>query len=301
MKRRGIRFAVACGAFYALLSAIVLAAPAPHIAISRSDIRAARRFWTKSRMEKATEAAATESPPPPGESPLAPSEVVPDPTAEGVRENGAVFISERPLGGFGRCSGTAVSAGDESLVFTAGHCVFDEGRWWGRHWVFVPAYRYGERPFGTFVAKWLGTTPGWREEENFNYDVGVAVVSRNERGQTLAAAVGGANFAWGLPPQQEFSVYGYPVARPFNGSTLHVCENTPYLGHDLEAFLMPGPPELGVHCEISGGSSGGGWLIDGNTLDGVTSNTYPDDSTTDYGPYFGRAVAHLYAAAKKVK
>lgn len=287
-------------AAYALLGAVALAAPTAHISIGRGSVRATRRFWTAKRMEEATAVTAAGSASP-GEAPPGSSEIVVDPTAEGVRENGAIFISEGPGRGFGRCSGTAVAAGNESLVFTAGHCVFDEGRWSGRHWVFVPAYRYGERPFGTFVAKWLGTTLGWHGEENFNYDVGVAVVSRNERGQTLDAAVGGAGIAWDLPHGQDFSVYGYPVALPFNGSTLHVCPDTPYLGHDLEAFFAPGPPEDGVRCRISGGSSGGGWLIDGNTLNGVTSNSYGDDPATDYGPYFGHDVARLYAAAARVR
>ncbi|MGN6217680.1 MAG: trypsin-like serine peptidase [Solirubrobacterales bacterium] len=212
-----------------------------------------------------------------------------------------VFISEGPGRGFGRCSGTSVSSPNLSLVFTAGHCVFDEGHWSARHWVFVPAYRYGERPFGVFAAKWLGTTPGWRNHSNFNYDVGVAVVGRNEHGERLAAAVGSDKVAFDLSPHQLFDVYGYPVGLPFNGSTLRVCSQVPYLGHDLEAWLTPGPLELGVPCEVSGGSSGGGWVIDGNTLDGVTSNSYANDPTTVYGPYFGHAVARLYERAARVK
>lgn len=215
--------------------------------------------------------------------------------------NGAVFISEGPGKGFGRCSGTSVNAPNLSVVVTAGHCVFDEGHWSARHWVFVPAYRYGERPFGTFAAKWLGTTPGWRHDGNFNYDVGIAVVGRNERGERLAAAVGADQIAFNRSPQQLFDVYGYPVGRPFDGSTLRVCTQAPYLGHDLEAWLSPGPLELGVRCEISGGASGGGWVIDGDTLNGVTSNGYSEDPTTDYGPYFGRAVARLYARAAGVE
>ncbi len=300
MKRRGTGLAIALGTLYALLGTAALAAPTPHLSIPPAGVRATRRFWTPRRMEEAT-ATTDSAAPPTGDSTPGASEVVTDPTAPVLRENGAIFISERPLGGFGRCSGTAVAAGNESLVFTAGHCVFDEGSWSSRHWVFVPAYRYGERPFGTFIARWLGTTPDWHKAENDNYDVGVAVVSRNERGQTLAAAVGGAEIAWGLPPSQSFSVYGYPVARPFNGSTLHVCRNTPYLGHDAEAWYTPGPLQLGVRCLISGGSSGGGWMIDGNTLNGVTSNGYWDDPATDYGPYFGRDVARLYATAKRAR
>jgi V8-like Glu-specific endopeptidase len=226
---------------------------------------------------------------------------VPEPSAPTMRRNGAIFISEGPGRGFGRCSGTAVTSPNLSLVFTAGHCVFDDGHWQARHWVFVPAYRYGERPFGTFAAKWLGTTPGWRNHRNFNFDVGVAVVGRNERGQRLEAAVGADKIAFGRPPNQLFDVYGYPVARPFDGSTLRVCEGARYIGHDLNAWLTPGPLELGVTCQISPGSSGGGWVIDGDTLNGVTSNAYPEDRHTTYGPYFGGAVKRLYERASRVR
>jgi V8-like Glu-specific endopeptidase len=229
------------------------------------------------------------------------TEVVPDPTLPGLAVNGAVFISEGKGGGFGRCSGTSVNAPNMSVVVTAGHCVYEEGHFYGRKWVFVPGYRYGERPFGTFRARWLGTTPQWQASQNFNYDVGMAVVGRNERGQRLAAAVGGDEIAWGLPPRQSFDVYGYPVARPFTGATLERCLQAPVLGHDYESFFMPGPLDLGVSCEVSPGSSGGGWAIHGNVLNGVTSNGYGDDPRTDYGPYFGREVGRLYRRAAAVR
>jgi V8-like Glu-specific endopeptidase len=267
-------------------------------------VRRAERFWTSARMERARVVAPlprAASGPVPLSASAESSAVVPDPTAPGLRQNGAIFISEGPGKGFARCSGTSVTSPHQSLVFTAGHCVFDEGHWSAHHWVFVPAYRYGERPFGTFAAKWIGTTPGWRNHSNFNYDVGVAVVGRNERGESLEAAVGADKIAFDRPPRQAFEVYGYPVARPFNGSTLRVCSQASYLGHDVGAWYTPGPLELGVSCEISPGSSGGGWVIDGDTLDGVTSNSYTGDPTTDYGPYFGKAVKRLYTEASRVR
>ncbi len=229
------------------------------------------------------------------------TEVVPDPTLPGLSVNGVIFISEGPGGGFARCSGTSVNAPNMSVVVTAGHCVYDEGRFFGHKWVFVPGYRYGERPFGTFTAKWLGTTPQWRASENFNYDVGVAVVGRNERGQRLAAAVGGDEIAWGLSPKQTFDVYGYPVARPFTGATLERCLQTPLLGHDFESFFYPGPLDLGVQCDLTPGSSGGGWAIHGNVLNGVTSNGYGDDPLTNYGPYFGKEVGRLFRQAARIR
>ncbi len=304
---KGVRYVCALAVASALCLSTASSVPAapPVLRLGPQRVRRAQAFWTAARLRKAKPIA---PPPLPSSSSgyrltgeQESSAVVPDPTTPEFRQNGAIFISEGPHRGFGRCSGTAVTAPNLSVVFTAGHCVFDRGHWWARHWVFVPAYRYGERPFGTFAAKWLGTTPGWRNHQNSNFDVGVAVVGRNERGQRLQAAVGADKIAFDLSPHQLFDVYGYPVAQPFNGSTLRVCDEAQYLGHVLEAWLTPGPLQLGVTCRVSPGSSGGGWVIDGDTLDGVTTDSYPEDPYTDYGPYFGHAVEQLYARAARVR
>lgn len=228
------------------------------------------------------------------------AEVVANPVLPGYSVHGVVFI----VGGFGllgRCSATSVNAPSLSVVFTAGHCVHQGRRWFDRKWVFVPGYHYGIRPFGVFVAKWLGSTPGWISSGNQNFDVGAAVVSRNERGQRLAAAVGGAGIAWNLSPRQVFDVYGYPVEEPFDGATLRRCPQTSFVGHDITSFLSPGPLNLAVECNVTGGASGGGWLIRGNTLNGITTNGYLDDPDTDFGPYFGRAVGRLFREAAAVR
>ncbi len=274
----------------------------------------ARSFWTPERMEAAqalpvhlpgnaqlADGAPGSTPPAalPGESSI-PTETIADPTAPGVSQNGVVFVVGR-FGTLGRCSGTSVDAPSFSLVITAGHCVHEGRHWMGTKWVFVPGYHHGERPFGTFVAKWLGSTPQWLQSENSNYDVGAAVVSRNERGERLADAVGADRIAFGLSPKQTFDVYGYPVAEPFDGATLQHCAQTPYEGHAFFSLLTSGPLDLAVHCEISAGASGGGWVISGgNVLNGVTTDGYPGDDT-NYGPYFGKEVAKLYGRAAKVK
>jgi V8-like Glu-specific endopeptidase len=228
------------------------------------------------------------------------SELVPDPTLPLYAEHGVVFIVIGP-GFLGRCSATSVNAPNLSLVFTAGHCVHEGRGWLDRKWVFVPGYHYGIRPFGIFAAKWLGSTPGWIASENENFDVGAAVVSRNERGQKLAATVGGAGIAWNLSPRQVFDVYGYPVEEPFDGATLQRCPQTAFEGHDITSFLSPGPLDLAVQCDVTAGASGGGWLIGGNTLNGITTNGYEEDPTTDFGPYFGSAVGKLFREAAAVR
>ncbi|HMJ72012.1 MAG TPA: hypothetical protein VK471_01470 [Solirubrobacterales bacterium] len=226
---------------------------------------------------------------------------MPDPTAPDFRQNGAIFIVLPHGFGFGRCSGTAVNASNRSVVITAGHCVNESGRWFNQDWVFVPGYHDGVRPFGIFVASWLGATAPWIDGGSENADVGAAVVSRNERGQSLGAAVGGDKIAFGLSPNQVFDVHGYPAEPPFDGTSQRICTGAPFLGHDLISFLQPGPLNLALTCEVTGGASGGGWTIHGNVLNGVTNYGYGDDPTTDFGSYFGGAVRDLYQQASRVR
>jgi V8-like Glu-specific endopeptidase len=220
-----------------------------------------------------------------------------------ARVNGVIFIVT-PFG-LGRCSGTSVNAPNYSVVFTAGHCIHSGspfGWWLGGRWVFVPGYRYGQRPFGVFPAKWVDTTKQWRKTGSENFDVGAAVVSRNERGQLLAKAVGGTGIAWGLKARQVFDVHGYPAELPFDGETQRICTQTPFLGHDTLSFLSPGPLNLAVDCDVTGGASGGGWTIAGKeTLNSVTDYGYTDDPATDFGAYFGKEVGRLYSRAGSVK
>jgi len=124
-------------------------------------------------------------------------EQVADPTTPEFRVNGAVFLSFG-IFGFGRCSGTAVRSPNESVVITAGHCVNSggrRGRWFSGKSVFVPAYRYGQRPFGVFPVRWIDSTRQWRANGSENFDVGAMVVGRNEAGEELVEAVGGAVLA----------------------------------------------------------------------------------------------------------
>lgn len=229
-------------------------------------------------------------------------ETVLDPTAPVAREHGVVFMVT-PFG-LGRCSGTSVNAPNFSVVVTAAHCIHSgghRGRWIDFRWVFVPGYRYGQRPFGVFPARWIDTTRRWRTTGSENYDVGAAVVSRNAGGQLLAKAVGGAGIAWGLGARQVFDIHGYPAESPFDGETQSVCTDTPFLGHDVLSILSPGPLNLAAECRVNGGASGGGWTIGDGILNSVTNYGYTDDPETNFGAYFGKEVGRLFTRARRVE
>jgi hypothetical protein len=230
-------------------------------------------------------------------------EQVPDPTIPELRVNGAIFLSFG-IFGYGRCSGTAVRSRNESVVITAGHCVNSggrRGRWFSGKSVFVPAYRYGQRPFGVFPVRWIDSTKQWRANGSENFDVGALVVGRNEAGEKLVDAVGGAGIAWNLKSRQTYDVHGYPAEAPFDGETQRICRGVPFLGHDANSFAFPGPLNQAVSCQLTGGASGGGWTIGGNTLNSVTDYGYFDEGSPAFGPYFGKEVARLFGRAARVR
>jgi V8-like Glu-specific endopeptidase len=218
-----------------------------------------------------------------------------DPEAYPNTTNGAVFIKLR--WGLASCSATALTSRSRSLVLTAGHCVHSgfgrSGHWLGRRWTFVPAYHDGRRPFGSFVAKELWTTDGWWRAENFNVDIGAAVLYRNARGQKVGNAVGMQGFATGLPRDQAYDAYGYPADAPYDGQTQWVCESQ-YAGDDPNGYLFPGPPPMGIGCDMTAGSSGGGWIAQDQFLNSLNSFGYVNDPDTMYGPYFGAVARALY-------
>jgi hypothetical protein len=322
-KRNGRLFLLASASLPLLLCLSPAGATASGVRVAATSARAASEFWSLGRMREAqplevngprasgrVSAGSERRGTPHRVAGVAPRaefgsdfEQVADPTAPGFRIHGAIFL-ELGIFGYARCSGTAVHSGNESVVFTAGHCVNSggrRGRWFKSRWTFVPGYRYGQRPFGVFPAKWLDTTKQWRKSGSENFDVAAAVVGRNERGETLGEAVGGAGIAWNLKPKQTFTVHGYPAEEPFDGETQRVCPDAPFIGHDPDSFFFPGPLNLAVTCEVTGGASGGGWIIEGETLNSVTNYGYFDKTTPDFGAYFGNEVARLYRRAARVR
>ena len=133
-----------------------------------------------------------------------------------------------------------------------------------------------------------------------NVDVGAAVVGRNEKGRRLAAAVGAR--ASPSTSSRSSSSTSTATRRPaLDGETQQLCSQTSFLGHDPESFFAPGPLNLAVDCNVTGGASGGGWTIAGNLLNSVTDYGFPEDPATDYGAYFGKEVARLYRRARSVR
>lgn len=202
--------------------------------------------------------------------------------------HGKVFYSD---GAFNYvCSGTALTSGNESVVWTAGHCVNEGPGAFYTNWAFVPAYKDGARPYGTWTARRLFTTAAWGQSGNFSYDLGAAVMSTSG-GSTLTDTVGSRGAGFNRPAQQRYLAHGYPAAPPFSGGRMYICDSN--LG---TRDPSTSPQTMGIGCDMTGGSSGGGWVV-GNDVLSVNSYGYSNQPNVMYGPYQGSVAQQLYTAA----
>ena len=103
--------------------------------------------------------------------------------------------------------------------------------------------------------------------------------------------VGGRNIAFNTARQQNYAAHGYPAAPPFNGQRLWVC-NSPLIYDDTSA----NPPTMGIDCDMTGGSSGGGWIAGGSVVS-VNSYGYTTLPNVMFGPYQGSVAQSLYTQA----
>jgi hypothetical protein len=257
------------------------------------DKAAVKRYWTQERMRNAIPAdrvlSGTFAPKAKQKKRAGAAVQVPPPyTSYPTRTNGKVFFTEGGLNYV--CSGTALLSGNKSVVWTAGHCVNDGAGTFVTNWAFVPAYADGSRPYGTWTARTLLTTSGWNNSSDFSYDNGAAIVSLNG-GRALTDVIGGVNPTFNYPRNQTYVSHGYPAAPPFDGQRLWTC-TSPLRYDDTSA----NPPTMGIDCNMTGGSSGGGWTVNGS-LESVNSYGYTTLPNVMFGPYQGSVSQSLYNQA----
>ena len=281
----------------ALLLACLLLAGSAQAAVTEQPVSqsasAVQDYWTSARMQAATPADRAPAGTAAAQSKAAPlpwssSEVTTPYTQQPTSTHGKVFFT---LGGVDYvCSGTALLSSNKSVVWTAGHCVNEGPGDFATNWEFVPAYKDGTAPLGVYVADDLVTSSQWGNQGDFSYDYGAAVVGTSG-GTALTDRVGGRGITFNYNRNQTYTSYGYPAAPPFTGERLWTC-NSPLQTSDNGA----NPATMGIGCDMTGGSSGGGWIV-GNNLYSENSYGYNDQPNVMYGPYLGSVAQQVYNAA----
>lgn len=180
----------------------------------------------------------------------------------------------------------------EKAVFTAGHCVFsskDGG--WADKILFIPQYDNGSATVGRWTATTIYSLKGWTEKRDFKYDMGVFVTDTLIRPKT-----GSLGWMANYPPNQgPYKSIGYPASpvpgHNFNGRHMWQCTGG----------YIKGNNPLQMHNNMTGGCSGGPWVVTRNRRvygNGLNSFRYTTEPNTMYSPYFGDGFISLYNAVK---
>lgn len=244
--------------------------------------------WSDTRMREAVD---------PGSAPPATRLAAPAPVREAARWTpggaaartvGRVFYTLR--GRDYTCTGVAVRTANRSTVLTAGHCVNAGPGAYATDWVFVPGYRDGHRPYGTWRATELAAPPHWVDSGRTPDDVGVAVVAPLG-GRRLTDVVGGVPIAYDTPGGYVWAV-GYPAAPPDGGRRALYCRGT----------VRPDPYRTaagGLACSMGQGASGGPWLAGDGAVRAVTSFTYRGMAGVVWAPPLGRTARTLVESVQR--
>lgn len=203
------------------------------------------------------------------------------------------FTDDQGFGG--ACSATVVSTEIKSVIFTAAHCVHG-GRYRGyfTNLSFYPAVKNGfQSSYGGWPYRRIEVPLGWRTNSYPEFDYAGVVLLLNNKAQTVQSQTGALGITWNQPKNHYAYIFGYPGAAPFNGKDLHYCH-----GSTSVSFLNSSV--IAVPCNMTQGSSGGGWLINFNSatgfglVNGVMSTLQTWPGGWNYSPYFGNGAGQIY-------
>ena len=290
MRKALVRLAFIVLLVFALSTAAAQARPVVHK--NKESRGQVVRYWTAERMKKAVPAERSRQAKPSGSSSATTSassfeSPLPYPSA-----HGKVFFTSNSGVNY-VCSGSALVSTNKSVVWTAGHCVNEGPGAFYKNFLFVPAYRDGSAPYGKFAGPTLLTTSGWQTQGEYGVDVGAAVVGINGSGQSLADAVAERSIVFNSVRNQSYKLYGYPAAKRFNGQRMRVCD-TAWSRNDTFAT----PDTMGVPCDMTGGSSGGGWVTSSGAVASVISYGYSSLKNVLFGPHLETEAQQLYNSAQ---
>jgi hypothetical protein len=228
------------------------------------------------------------------------------PTYYPLSTNGKLYFTQ--YGTNYVCSGTSVTSngGSQRLVDTAGHCVYSQyglgdPNGWSYNVYFCPAYYNGVGPWGCWTSLQLYSFSVWTNNADLRYDQGYIITSdtsTNGYGR-LGSTVGTQGFAWNQSYVQDFWSFGYPQAAPYSGGVLILTTSSTAQADDPTGSGYP--YTIGIGSDETGGSSGGGWIINARLGAPGYVNSHNDYKYTSpsmplamYGPYYGQWTHDLW-------
>ncbi|GAA3706173.1 hypothetical protein GCM10022224_084580 [Nonomuraea antimicrobica] len=198
------------------------------------------------------------------------------------------------------CGGTVIGSRSRSLVLTAAHCLYHDGRLL-KHLAFLPGFDQGRPRLGVWPVVRTWVPARWRTRpyspDLLPYDVGLVGVVRRKR--PLEAVTGRGLRTLSTTRGTELrglELLGYPAGKGYPGTTMYRC-----LGDTVEG-IAEGPGVMVTHnCHAAAGGSGGPALY-GGAVAGVVSSSSPLSDAKGYTVLTrlgGRSFSRLLARADR--
>jgi len=197
------------------------------------------------------------------------------------------------------CSGTVINSEGKDTVWTAGHCVHGgKDGTWASNWSFAPAYDddlADPTPYEIWTSNRLWTKTGWADNSDFSDDMGVAIMN-TRNGSHIVSLLGGQGIKVNAGKSVFDYAFGYPAETPFDGGNLYRCSGT---------TSSETSQTIKMSCDMTRGSSGGGWLNAYNGswgyLNGINSRIDSIMSPTIMAsPYFDDSAWALYNSTRNL-
>lgn len=194
----------------------------------------------------------------------------------------------------GYCTASVINADNFDSIWTAGHCVHGgSGHTWYSNFLFEPDYDNGSY-VGQWTWKYAATTNGWINNSDFGYDIGALALWPNSQGR-VADIVGyqgykfnSGNYVWSI------TSFGYPqdavpARTDMDGNRMFYCTGTTW---------QVNSNQIGFHCDMFHGASGGPWLDDLQLSRGwgyiVSANSWHSFTTDEWrSPYLGDGAVNV--------
>ncbi|WP_051829554.1 MULTISPECIES: trypsin-like serine peptidase [Streptomyces] len=261
---------------------------------------------------------------------MVPAKPVAHPFPKNMHVNGKIFFKDGNEDYV--CSGTVISdpehPGKSNLVWTASHCLHGgKGNKYYTDITFAPAFNSNgvlsgagkqqakvedAEPYGEWGATAGMVSPQWTAEADpekggpwSQFDFGIIKVANPDgSAKSLEETVGGSVPLWFNAPRDQLasvSNYGFPEGKPFDGVELEHCDG----GKPSKKTGDPSRPAmLLIGCNMTGGSSGGGWYTTKDGKPALVSDTSIGNGANTYeaGPYLEDVAQHMFEYfSKKAK
>lgn len=293
------------GTVAALVMALFFTAQAGAVVshqFTEGEANQAKRFWTQERISRALE-----RDPEFGVRPVPTTQTRHRPVTVSRPEVGKILGWDR-RGGYS-CTGTVIDTASLRLVLTAAHCVLADGVWASKL-LFLPEYKNGFRPYGTYRVKAAWVSNWWQRYSygsyGTNFDIAILVTRKTGRGTRIGENVGAIPYQAYPERGGVTDIYGYPGAA-MKARVMRTCR-TRAKPDWYGGKFFPGPTGLLARCNMAAGSSGGPWVSryenpDGTgtigVVDGLTSTGFPQAGKNYLtSPYFGRILVRLIKATE---